>query len=42
VIAQQIYYRFYHGQARDERFGMLIAAVQILERAALKIIREGM
>ncbi len=42
VIAQQIYYRFYHGQTRDERFGMLIAAVQILERAALKIIREGM
>ncbi|MBW1892030.1 MAG: phosphotransferase family protein, partial [Deltaproteobacteria bacterium] len=23
-IAQQIYYRFYHGQTRDERFGMLI------------------
>ena len=42
VIAQQIYYRFYHGQTRDERFGMLIAAVQILERAALKIIHEGM
>ncbi len=42
VIAQQIYYRFYHGQTRDERFGMLIVAVQVLERAALKIIREGM
>lgn len=42
VIAQQIYYRFYHGQTRDERFGMLIAAVQILERAALKIMREGL
>ncbi|MCP3954652.1 MAG: phosphotransferase family protein, partial [Desulfobacterales bacterium] len=41
VIAQQIYYRFYHGQTRDERFGMLIVAVQVLERAALKIIREG-
>lgn len=42
VIAQQIYYRFYHGQTRDERFGMLIVAVQVLERAALKIIREGL
>lgn len=41
VIAQQIYYRFYHGQTRDKRFGMLIAAVQILERAALKLVREG-
>jgi aminoglycoside phosphotransferase (APT) family kinase protein len=42
VIAQQIYYRFYHGQTKDERFGMLIVAVQVLERAALKIMREGM
>ena len=42
VIAQQIYYRFYHGQTRDERFGMLIVAVQVLERAAVKIMREGM
>ena len=41
VIAQQIYYRYYHGQTRDERFGMLIVAVQVLERAALRIIREG-
>jgi aminoglycoside phosphotransferase (APT) family kinase protein len=41
-IAQQIYYRFYHGQTRDERFGMLIVAVQVLERAAVKIMREGM
>jgi aminoglycoside phosphotransferase (APT) family kinase protein len=42
VIAQQIYYRFYHGQTQDKRFGMLIVAVQVLERAALKIIDEGM
>jgi aminoglycoside phosphotransferase (APT) family kinase protein len=41
VIAQQIYYRFYHGQTKDERFGMLIAAVQVLERAALRIMRDG-
>ncbi len=42
AIAQQIYYRFYHGQTRDERFGMLIVVVQVLERAALKIMHAGM
>ena len=31
VIAQQIYYRFYHGQTKDERFKMLIFAVHLLE-----------
>ncbi|MDT8274202.1 MAG: phosphotransferase family protein [Desulfomonilia bacterium] len=41
VIAQQIYYRFYHGQTKDERFQMLIFAVQILEETALKIIEES-
>ncbi|MBN1495185.1 MAG: phosphotransferase family protein [Spirochaetes bacterium] len=34
VIAQQIYYRYYHGQTRDERFKMLIGAVKILETVA--------
>ncbi len=38
VIAQQIYNRFYRGITKDERFAMLIAGVQILERAALKVI----
>jgi len=33
-IAQQIYYRFYHGQTKDERFKMLIFAVQVLAKAA--------
>ncbi|NNL41377.1 MAG: phosphotransferase family protein, partial [Desulfobacterales bacterium] len=33
-IAQQIYYRFYHGQTKDERFKMLIFAVQLLAKAA--------
>lgn len=42
VIAQQIYYRYYHGQTKDKRFGMLIVAVQVLERAAVKLMREGM
>ncbi|MFH1153708.1 MAG: phosphotransferase family protein [Pseudomonadota bacterium] len=37
-IAQQIYNRYYHGITRDKRFGMLIAAVQILERCALRLI----
>jgi len=34
VIAQQIYFRFYNGQTKDERFGMLKVAVQILEETA--------
>jgi aminoglycoside phosphotransferase (APT) family kinase protein len=39
-IAQQIYYRFYHGQTQDKRFQMLIFAVQILEKAAAKIVAK--
>jgi aminoglycoside phosphotransferase (APT) family kinase protein len=38
VIAQQIYYRFYHGQTRDERFGLLGAAVGLLEKAASGVV----
>ncbi len=34
VIAQQIYYRYYHGQTKDERFGLLGGAVQLLEQIA--------
>jgi aminoglycoside phosphotransferase (APT) family kinase protein len=41
VIAQQIYYRFYHGQTKDERFGLLIAAVEVLERAALRAMEKS-
>lgn len=40
VIAQQIYYRYFHGQTQDKRFGMLIFVVHILERAAVKVM-EG-
>ena len=40
VIAQQIYYRFFHGQTKDERFKMLIFAVRILEGAAREIINR--
>lgn len=38
VIAQQIYYRYVHGQTKDERFKMLIFAVKILEETARAVI----
>jgi len=38
VIAQQIYYRFFHGQTKDKRFEMLIFAMAMLEKAALGVI----
>ncbi len=41
VIAQQIYYRFYHGQTKDERFKLLIFAIHILEQAARRVIKES-
>ena len=41
VIAQQIYYRFYHGQTTDKRFEMLGLAVGILEKAASGVIETG-
>ncbi len=42
VIAQQIYYRFFHGQTKDERFKMLVFAVKILEETALGVMgRSG-
>lgn len=40
VIAQQIYYRYYHGQTQDERFKMYIIAVQVLEEVARKLVEE--
>jgi aminoglycoside phosphotransferase (APT) family kinase protein len=41
VIAQQIYYRFFHGQTSDKRFGMLGFAVGILEKAAVRVMETG-
>jgi aminoglycoside phosphotransferase (APT) family kinase protein len=38
VIAQQIYFRFYHGQTRDPRFQSLIFAVAILEKTARHLL----
>jgi aminoglycoside phosphotransferase (APT) family kinase protein len=41
VIAEQIYYRFYHGQTKDERFKMLIFAVKVLEETAAKVMDQS-
>lgn len=41
VIAQQIYYRYYHGQTKDKRFAMLIVAVQVLEQAAKELMQRS-
>jgi len=38
VIVQQIYYRFAKGFTKDERFGMLLAAVKIQMKYALQVI----
>lgn len=38
VIAQQIYYRFYHGQTQDKRFQTLIFAVTVLEKTAKRLL----
>lgn len=38
VIAQQIYYRFYHGQTKDKRFIQLGFAVGILEHGAKRVM----
>jgi aminoglycoside phosphotransferase (APT) family kinase protein len=40
-IAQQIYYRYYHGQTKDERFKVLIFAVQVLDRVARQVIENS-
>ena len=41
VIAQQIYYRYYHGQTRDERFQSLIFVVQVLEKTAREVMEKS-
>jgi len=38
VILQQIYYRYYHGQTKDERFALMIDQVRELEKRCLEII----
>jgi hypothetical protein len=41
VIAQQIYWRFYNGQTRDERFKLMILAVRVLEKASQRLIAKS-
>lgn len=41
VIAQQIYYRYYHGQTQDERFKELVGVVHVLERRARNLASEA-
>ncbi len=41
VIAQQIYYRFFHGQTKDQRFKMLIYGVMALEQTAKRVIEKS-
>ncbi len=41
VIAQQIYYRFYHGQTTDPRFERLIMSVKTYEEEAAQIIEKS-
>ncbi len=40
TIAQQIYYRYYHGQTKDKRFALLVGAVQIIEKAINLILEK--
>ncbi|MBW1989021.1 MAG: phosphotransferase family protein [Deltaproteobacteria bacterium] len=40
-IAQQIYYRYYHGQTKDKRFEQFIFAVHILEKAAMQEMKKA-
>lgn len=40
-IAQQIYYRYYHGQTKDRRFRRLVLGVHALDAAARRAIRRG-
>ncbi len=41
VIAQQIYYRYFHKITRNKRFAMLIFAVIILEKTAVKAMASS-
>jgi aminoglycoside phosphotransferase (APT) family kinase protein len=40
VILQQIYYRFYHGQTKDERFKLLIFGVHIIDIEFKKRLKD--
>lgn len=40
-IAQQIYYRYYHGQTRDQRFAPFVVMNGLLEQMALRVTRTS-
>ncbi|WOD12827.1 phosphotransferase family protein [Pseudomonas sp. NyZ704] len=40
-IVQQIYYRFYHGQTQDKRFGNFIHMNKLLEQLSLSVINKS-
>ena len=40
-IVQQIYYRFYHGQTQDKRFGQFIHMNKLLEQVSLSVINKS-
>lgn len=40
-ISQQIYYRYYHGQTRDERFRIFGTRVRILEQRVRQVIAQS-
>jgi aminoglycoside phosphotransferase (APT) family kinase protein len=41
VIIQQIYYRYYHGQTKDERFKAMSHGVIVLDHAARHVIEKS-
>ena len=40
-IVQQIYYRFYHGQTKDQRFAQFITMNKLLEQISLQVIGKS-
>jgi aminoglycoside phosphotransferase (APT) family kinase protein len=41
VIGQQIYYRHFHGQTQDDRFGIIVHGVHIFEQTAREVIEKS-
>ena len=41
VIIQQIYYRYFHGQTRNDRFKRFAQAVPVIEQAAMQVIERS-
>jgi hypothetical protein len=41
VVVQQMYYRYYNGQTKDERFKKIVQLVFTLDELARKIIAKS-